>query len=416
MSARSKHKSTRLTPHVVLVLPREGSEPRNEAEITSLLSGLGLEVVAKVTQKYAPLGSPHLLGKGKLGELRALVEERRASSERELLVVVAADLSPSEQRTLVRELDVEVLDRTAVILRVFDGRAKTRIAKLEVALARKIYELPRVRDDHSLGDREGGGGRAGRGHSNVELQKQRLRKSIVLLRRQVEDEQAAQRRQRKRRASVPHAAFVGYTNAGKSSLMRALTGSEVLVEDRLFATLGTTVREMQGTGPKVLLSDTVGFIRDLPHHLVQSFRSTLETSLEAGLLVIVADASDEEVVSQIDVTRSVLRDLGCEDKATLLLLNKVDRASDERCTELATAFPEALFVSAHEPRDVERVRSAIHSHLQGDAVETTVLVPFDDGKRLARLRREAHVVRELVTEAGLEVTLRAGPELLASVD
>ncbi len=413
MSARSKHKPTHESPRVVLVLPRDGVEPRNELEITSLLQGLGLEVAHRVTQKHAPLDSPHLLGKGKLEELREAVTELRTSSERELLVVVAADVSPAEQRTLVRELGVDVWDRTGVILRVFDERAQTRLARLEVQLARSLYELPRVRDDQSLGDREGGGGRAARGHTNVELRKQALRKSVALLKKQVTDEQAIHRRQRTRRADVPQAAFVGYTNAGKSSLMRALTGSEVLVEDRLFATLGTTVRKLRGTRSGVLLSDTVGFIRNLPHHLVQSFRSTLETSLDAGLLVIVADASDEEVFSQIEVTRAVLRDLGCDDKATLLLLNKIDRASDERCTELATTFPDALLVSAHDSRDIERICEAIVSHFEGAMTETTVSVPFDDGKRLAELRRQTLVLREHATEAGLEVTVRASPEVLS---
>jgi GTP-binding protein HflX len=361
MPARSELKPTLLSPHVVLVLPREGADPRNEAELTSLLHGLGLEIAAKVAQKRTPLDSPHPLGKGKLSELRALLAELRSSADRELIVVVAADLTPSEQRTLVRELDVEVLDRSAIILRVFEERARTRIAKLEIELARKLYELPRVRDDHSLGDREGGGGRGERGHSNVELQKQRIRKAIAALRKQVEAEQGVHRRQRERRAAVPHAALVGYTNAGKSSWMRALTRGDVLIEDRLFATLATTVREMAGKGPKLLVSDTVGFLRHLPHHLVQSFRSTLETSLDAGLLVIVADGSDAEVASQIEVTRSVLDDLGCRDKPTLLLLNKVDRASEEQRSALAAEFPEALLVNAHEPQDVERVRRALYA-------------------------------------------------------
>jgi GTP-binding protein HflX len=385
------------------------------AELTSLLAGLGVLVVRTVTQKHAPLDSPHVLGKGKLEELRLLVTEALAEADEELIVAVAADITPGEQRSLERALGVPVIDRTGIILRVFQARAQTRLARLEVELAQRIYDLPRVRDDQSLGDREGGGGRGGRGHSNVELTKQRLRKEIAEVRQRIGEEQAVQRQQRRRRSDVPHAALVGYTNAGKSCLMRALTGSDVLVEDRLFATLGTTVRAMQGTAPRVLLSDTVGFVRELPHQLVQSFCSTLETSLEAGLLLHVVDASDEEMETQLRVTRDVLAEIGGGDIPSLLVLSKIDRVDAERRAQLREASPDALSVNAFDEADVERVRSAIARFFEQQMVEATFEVPFSDGRRLAELRSSARILEERHSETGMVITLRAAPGTLSKL-
>ncbi len=400
-------------PRAVLVAPRLNT-PNDVllAELTSLLEGLGMSVLRTLSQKHTPLDSPHLLGKGKLEEVKQVISEMSNDAETELVVVVASEVTPAEQRMLERTWGVRVLDRTAVILRVFEQRAQTRLARLEVELARLTYELPRIRDDQSLGDREGGGGRGGRGHSNVELAKQRARKAIAEVRKRIDDEQATLRQQRQRRSHVPHAALVGYTNAGKSSLMRALTGSDVLVEDKLFATLGTTVRAISGASPRVLLSDTVGFLRELPHGLVQSFRSTLETSLDAGLLVHVVDASDAELTSQIEVTRRALEEVGGGALPTLLVFCKVDQVSSERKAELEEAFPTGLFVCTFDDEDVARLREEIVSFFEKEMIETTICVPFGDGKRLAELRSVGRVVRESTVDTGVVVTLRVAPHAL----
>ncbi len=417
MPQRHKFRHSELAKRAVLVALRASAAPEEGtlAELTSLLAGLGIRVVSTLTQKHAPLDSPHPLGKGKLEELRLLVTELRASTEDALLVVVADELSPAEQRSLERLLETPVMDRTGVILRVFETRAQTRLARLEVELAQCIYDLPRVRDDASLGDREGGGGRGGRGHSNVELTKQRLRKEIAEVRQRIGEEQAIQKQQRQRRSEVPHAALVGYTNAGKSCLMRALTGSDVLVEDRLFATLGTTVRAMQEATPRVLVSDTVGFLRDLPHQLVQSFRSTLETSLEAGLLLHVVDASDAEMETQLRVTRDVLAEIGGGDIPALLVLSKIDRVGVERRAELSEEFPEALQVNAFDEADIARLRAAISGHFEKEMVQATFDVPFSDGKRLAELRSAARILGERHLETGVQVTLLATPGTLSKL-
>src|SRR5690606_36997482 len=235
-------------------------------------------------------------------------------------------------RTLEVAFAAEVLDRPAVILRVFEARARTREAKLEIELARLVYELPRIRDDHSLGDREGGGGRASRGHTNVELAKQRARERIAALREELARAESIAERRRRVRADRFRVALVGYTNAGKSSLMRQLTGSEVLVEDKLFATLGTTVRPIvPPLAPPVLVIDTVGFIDRLPHSLVASFRSTLAEAHDAQLLLHVVDASDPAFRAQAKVTEQVLAEIGAGDTPTWLVLNKADRlTADQR--------------------------------------------------------------------------------------
>ncbi|MCA9848912.1 MAG: GTPase HflX, partial [Dehalococcoidia bacterium] len=214
----------------------------------------------------------------------------------------------------------EVIDRTDVILRVFAARARTRIARCEVELAQIAYALPQLRDDAVTSDAEGGGGRGARGHTNLTLRKQRLLDRRVKLSRELDGLRRVRATQRARREELPRVALVGYTNAGKSSLMRALTGGDVGVDDRLFATIDATIRRLGGvdgvSGPPVLIADTVGFIRDLPHGLVESFRSTLAEAREADLLLHVVDVGDPERARQIDVTRDVLAEIGAGEVPT----------------------------------------------------------------------------------------------------
>jgi GTP-binding protein HflX len=281
-------------------------------ELTRLARGLGIEVVRTVVQARSQGALTALLSEGRLRELAELtggpgpVAPNAPAPETSAplvdMVLVDGGLSAGQQRTLELALGVEVLDRTGVVLRVFEQRAQSREARLQVELARVLYQAPRIRDEHGLGDREGGGGRGGRGHSNVELRKQANRERAAELRRVLEriPQQAELRRQR--RAELPQVALVGYTNAGKSSWMRALSGSQVRVEDAPFVTLDTTVRSIAGT--RLLVSDTVGFLADLPHELVASFRATLEEARHADLLLVVADASDPDFHQQLQDARA----------------------------------------------------------------------------------------------------------------
>lgn len=404
----------------------EASAARSLAELEQLLLGLGVSVTETIVQRRPNRASVTYVGEGKLRELAAITggsgeitrgpeAARRAGPHQpasEVLVVVDDELSPGQQRNLELALDAEVIDRTAVILRVFESRAHTREARLQVELARLEYELPRVRDDHSLGDREGGGGRASRGHSNVELAKQRARERSAAIRRELEQLSANADQRRQGRHDTFRVALVGYTNAGKSSLMRRLTGSEVYIEDKLFATLGTTVRPLAPPiAPPVLVADTVGFLHRLPHALIASFRSTLAEAHEAWLLLNVADASDPEFRAQIAVTEQVLREIDAAPVPTLLLLNKADRLTPEQREALVQEFPEALVVSALDPHDCARLRSAIVAFFARHLSERTFRIPYARQGILAELRDRLQVVREDYGEE-LSVTVRATPDVL----
>ncbi|WP_437735479.1 GTPase HflX [Sorangium sp. So ce1335] len=418
---------------VIAVQPPEAAEAevhRSISELKQLLLGLDIAVVAEVVQKRSVRSSPAYLGEGKLRELAALTggtgeiprgpdarrADRAAPPRAEQLVVVADDeLSPGQMRNLQAALGVEILDRTAVILRVFASRARTREARLEVELARLEYELPRIRDDHALGDREGGGGRASRGHTNVELAKQRTRNRMAAARRELEQLEANAAQRRLARADSFRVALVGYTNAGKSSIMRQLTGSEVLVEDRLFATLGTTVRPLAPPAtPAVLVADTVGFIHRLPHALVASFHATLSEAREAWLLLHVVDAADPAFRAQIRVTEQVLADIGAAETKALLVLNKADRLGREERDALAGELPGALLMSALDRRDVDALRARIDAFFAQHLVEQTVSIPHGRRGVLAELRDRLQVVREEYGEE-ISATVRGTPEALGQL-
>jgi GTP-binding protein HflX len=409
---------------VALHLPHvsEYETNRSIAELEQLVRGLGILDVTQLVQKRQTASPSTYVGRGKLQELVALTRGPGTTARgpaapevvvrEDLIVVVDDELTAAQHRTLESALGVVVLDRTAVILRVFEARARTREAQLELALARLAYELPRVRDDHSLGDREGGGGRAGRGHSNVELAKRRIRERMAELRRDLDRSAAVMTGQRRARADQNIAALVGYTNVGKSSLMRALTGSDVLVEDKLFATLGTTVRLLQpAVVPRILVADTVGFIHKLPHGLVASFRSTLAEARDAALLVIVVDAADSAFRDQLRVTESVLADIGASETPRLLVLNKIDRVAATTRAELAVEWPDAFQMTVFAKADVATLHARIAAHFATQLVEAELEIPYARQGAFAQLRNRIHVVREEYGEA-LSVTVRAPRELL----
>ncbi len=378
------------------------------AELTRLAKTLGYDVVSRLSQKRTTLAPGAVVGEGKLEELVRMAADVDA-------VLVDHEITPSQARNLEKATGKQVLDRTAVILAIFHRHARSREARLQVELARLGYLAPRLRESSGGKDRQGGGiGGKGAGESNIELDRRKLRDRMAELRRELAAIEREGGTRRKRRSEQSTTALVGYTNAGKSSLMRALTGSAVCVADQLFATLDTTVRALDPPAqPRVLVSDTVGFIKKLPHDLVASFRSTLEEARDADLQLHVVDASDPAFRAQLEVTRQVLAEIGADGAPVQLVLNKRDRLEPGREASLAEEFPEAILVSAKRPEDVARLRACILAFFERDMEEAELHVPYTRQRVLAEIHESCRVLGESHDEHGTRVRLRARPELVA---
>jgi GTPase len=341
----------------------------------------------------------------------------KALEDQVQVVLVDHDLTPTQQRNLERATGVDVLDRTSVILEIFHRHAKTREARLQVEIARLRYLAPRLRESGGGGDRVRGGiGGKGAGESSLELDRRRIRDRIAELRQELAAIEGGAKTRRARRGELPTVALVGYTNAGKSSLMRALTGSQVLVADKLFATLDTTVRALAPrTEPPILVSDTVGFIKKLPHDLVASFRSTLEEAGEADLLLHVVDAADAAMADQLAVTRDVLRDLLDEERPSWLILNKIDRVDDVRRAELQETYPDALQLSAKSGADVADLHQRLLAYFVGSLEEVELDIPWAQHGVLHQLHERTTVLSERHHDEGTLVTVRGSSRVLEDV-
>jgi GTP-binding protein HflX len=425
------------------------------AELRRLVKTLGYEAVATVTQRRAGTGSGTVLGTGKLKELANLTggpgviasgaadrtskakerweaeaaEEEDAEApddaqaagdgaevvvaEKATVVVVDHELSPSQLRNLEKATGALVLDRTGVIVDIFHRHARSREARMQIEIARLKYLAPRLRESAGRSERQQG---RGAGDSAVELDRRKIRDRLAELSEGLAAVQRAQDHRRFARRDQLRVALVGYTNAGKSSLMRALTGSEVLVADQLFATLDTTVRALQPESrPRVLVSDTVGFLRKLPHDLVASFRSTLDEALEASLLLYVADASDPSWEDQLEVTRAVLREIGAAEVPSLLLLNKIDQVDLATRRALRERFPEAILLSAHAPEDVAALRQAVLDFFEAQMIEADLRIPYAAQGLVGEVYESARVLSETFDEAGRTVRVRSLPALVAKL-
>jgi GTP-binding protein HflX len=326
------------------------------------------------------------------------------------LVAVDHELSPSQLRNLERAVGTEVLDRTGVIIEIFSRRARTREARLQVEMARLSYLAPRVRE--SPGGKERQAGR-GAGEAAIELDRRRIRDRLAELREQLAAVQRERDVRRAQRRELRRVALVGYTNAGKSSLMRALTQSAVEVEDRLFATLDTTVRALKPeVKPRVLVSDTVGFIKKLPHDLVASFKSTLDEALEASLLLFLVDASDPSHEAQLEVTREVIAEIGAAETPSRVVMNKIDRLSPERLAELRAEAPDAWFLSAHDPADVAALHAKIVEFFASRYVSQTFIVPYSRQAIVSEMHESGIVETESYEEDGVHVRMRGEPETI----
>ena len=352
------------------------------AELRQLAKTLGFDVVDRFTQKRARFDSAAYFGEGKREELRGLQDTAD-------VILVDHEISPSQAHNLEKEVGREVMDRTMVILEIFRRHARSRAARAQVEIARLGYMGPRMREAAKLAgpqgrQRSGTGGR-GAGEAHGELDRRKIRDRIAELQQELDAidlERRTQRTRRQARHGLARVALVGYTNAGKSTLMRALTGSEALVADKLFATLDTTVRALHPeTVPRVLVSDTVGFIKNLPHGLVASFKSTLDEALEASLLAHIVDASDPGFERQLAVTEEVLDEIGAKAVPRLLVFNKIDRAGDatiQRDLEAAllAQYPGSIVMCARRDDDVAKLHDAIAAFFQRDLVEAELFLPW----------------------------------------
>ena len=341
------------------------------------------------------------------------------------LLLVDHEISPTQARNLEKALGCEVMDRTMVILEIFHRHARSRAAKAQVEIVRLGYMAPRLREQAKLAgpqgrQRSGVGGR-GAGESRGELDRRKIRDRIAELQEELDkmdSERQTQRARRQDRVGLARVAFVGYTNAGKSTLVRALTGSDVLVADKLFATLDTTVRALVPEGvPRVLISDTVGFIKNLPHGLVASFKSTLDEALEASLLAHVVDASDPAYERQLAVTQDVLAEIGAQDVPRLLIFNKIDRvgdASEQAAREalLRETYPGCTVISARREGDVQGLREALQGHFQERLVEAEFFLPWSAQQVRGEIFAHCTLIEERSDHEGSYLRVRGEPEVV----
>ena len=377
------------------------------SELADLARTAGTDVVGSDVQRRSEVDPAHLIGMGKVDELRDMKLEGGFD-----VVICNEDLSPRQQRNLELAVKARVLDRTEIILQIFAQHARTHEGRLQVEAARLHHLLPRLIGayayDRQVGGRRGGvGARGGFGEQQIEVERRRIRKRIRDLDREIEQvrNQRHQQRTGRRRAELETAAIVGYTNAGKSTLLNALTGAGVRAEQKLFATLDPTTRKLElPAGREVLLTDTVGFIQKLPTDLVAAFRATLEEVSEADLVVQVLDLSSPAVDEQAQTVEEVLRDLGAAGKPRVVALNKVDLlgpASRRRAiSALAERYPSAVAISAIERTGFPDLLEAIDTASRGDAVPLEILVPYGREGVLADLRRIGGVDRTEYVETG----------------
>ncbi|NRA61252.1 MAG: GTPase HflX [Psychrobium sp.] len=409
----------------------KGNEAKESlAELSRLVTTLGFKVVGTQSQKQSSTQKVNVLGEGKLAEIAHLTGNKGVVEDESYgdyniddlflddipsedldfacadVVVFDCDLTPSQLRNVENQLGVEVFDRTGIIIEIFSRHASTKTAKLQVEIARLNYVAPRLRET-SCGDRERQMGK-GAGETTLELNRRKVRDQLADLRRELVSVQVEMQGRRTQRADLFSVALVGYTNAGKSSMMRAITGSDVEGENKLFATLDTTVRALYpATQPRVLVSDTVGFIKKLPHDLVASFHSTLAEARDAALLLYVVDAADPSFRAQLDVVNEVLDEVGVEDSKKLLVLNKSDQLTVEQQQALMEEFPDAMMMSTRNPADIKKLHQYIIEVTHQGMIEDEIIVPYTANGIIGEIRSSMSVTKEEYEYEHVKLTVRA---------
>jgi len=419
-----EYRQLRLERVVLVGVWTEGSAEQAEAslaELARLAETAGSEVLEGLVQRRKRPDPATFVGAGKVIELREAVVATGADT-----VICDGELSPCQLRQLEEKLKVKVIDRTALILDIFAQHARSREGKAQVELAQLSYLLPRLRGwgealSRQVGGRAAGGvgiGGRGPGETKIELDRRRIHGRMAKLRREIAAMHTVRETKRgsRRRNEVPAVAIAGYTNAGKSSLLNSITGAGVLVEDALFATLDPTTRQHRTADGRVYtLTDTVGFVRNLPHQLVEAFRSTLEEVAQADLLVHVVDGSDALPEEQIKAVREVLAEIGEQHGGgvppELLVINKVDVAGDLQLARLRHLLPDAIFVSAHSGLGMQRLSEQIAARLPEPGVELEVLLPYTEGALAARVHEQGQVLAEKHRDEGTWLRAKVGPEL-----
>lgn len=381
-------------------------EPLNDlAELKSLVSTLQMETVFALTLTRLEVQPVYGMGKGKAEEICALAKEKDAEC-----IIFDFDLDPGKQKNWEKLCKIPCFDRQEVIIRIFAQRARTKEAVLQVELARLTYSLPRL--SHSYGDmaRQRGGsyGSKGSGETQLELDQRSVREKIFQLKREILEVEKTRFTQEKKRRTipVPECALVGYTNAGKSSLLNALTGSDSFVEDKLFATLDPLTRKLKlKDGSSILLTDTVGFISRLPHTLIDAFKSTLSQAEKADLLILVLDSSDKNIFFEYETVLSVLKEIGADEKEKLIVLNKIDLVDDELfVSELKLKFPDSVCVSAKTRAGLEKLSEKISEKLLGDI--NLFFIPLENHDVLKIFRSKGVILKELWLDDGILISAR----------
>lgn len=373
-------------------------------ELAGLADTMGLSVVGSAGVKLREVSSRFFIGSGRAEEIADAARGAEADC-----IIFDRPLSPSQQRNWESRFGLCVIDREEVIIDIFAGRARTKEAVLQVALARQEYSLPRLTRAWTHLSRQRGGSKATRdsGETQLETDRRIVLNKIARLKREIVAVKADRSVMRRRRTAVPvpSVSVIGYTNAGKSSLLNALSGADVFVEDRLFATLDPTSRRVTfDNGSEAVVTDTVGFIRNLPHHLIDAFRSTLEETLEADLLVHLIDASDPDFETHIRVTESVLADLGAAGKRLLKVFNKTDLCDGDTVSRLRLLYPDALFISVKEREGWGPLKTRIAEELSALFTLKTVHIPYNDYGLAAQIRREGRIVSETFDDNGVILT------------
>jgi len=413
---------------VELPTPRDGDLPigveESLDELDRLCSTAGVEVVGRTFQRRKVPDVRSFIGAGKVGEVEHLVEDRGAN-----VVIFDDPLSPAQQRNLERAIGlgpggdptVKVVDRSQLILDIFAQRASSIEGKLQVELAQLDYLLPRLTRHWSHLSRLGGGvGTRGPGETQLEVDRRRVRERVAALRRRLQEVSRTRGLHRFERAQVPYptVALVGYTNAGKSTLMKRLTGADVFIDDTLFATLDATVRRFKLLhSGVVLLSDTVGFIHKLPHQLVEAFKSTLEEVRSADLLLHVLDAANPAHAAHVEVVEGVLGEIGAAERPTLKVLNKIDQLDPEAQALVALEAGRlgAVAVSARTGAGIDALRAAIDARLAAERERVEFRVPFERGEVLARLHREGAILESRQDDGATLVTALVTPKVAGQV-
>lgn len=406
-------------PAILVAVSQNGDDPNPEAgldELESLLATLGVRTSGRILQKKAIFSARLLIGAGKAEEIKNLAEETGAG-----LVVVNHPLSGLQVRNLEKVTGCQVLDRAGIILDIFASHARSRQAKTQVEIAQLEYLLPRMTGAWTHFQRQTGGGvRArGMGEKQIEIDRRRARERIARLTRQLEHIRTGHEVQSRSRAQELRVALVGYTNSGKTTLMKGLTKASVHGKDELFATLDASIRVMDPSSrPRILLTDTVGFIRDLPHSLVASFRSTLDEVIRADLLLHVVDASHPEYSEQMKTTQTVLEEIGAGDIPCLYIFNKIDKVDEQFLGKiLQKKYPGSLSVSANNPSDLQQLKQQLSDYFRSRFQQLDLLIPSEEQQILSLIHQSCIILESNYEQPGMTwFRLRAPMSVLSRLD